>query len=72
MTDKQKIRLVVDEDVAIVAKLDAIAADEGIARSDVLRRAIRRLVFSSPTVPTFGNNPEVDLPTTPADIAATN
>lgn len=63
MTDKQKIRIVVDEDAAIVARLDAMAEAEGIARSDILRRAIRRLVFSLPQVPTFGNNPEVDQPT---------
>lgn len=58
MTDKPKIRIVVDEDAEIVARLDAIAAAESISRSDVLRRAIRKLVFSSPTVPTFGNCPD--------------
>lgn len=58
MTDKPKIRIVVDEDAEIVRQLDAIAADESISRADVLRRAIRRLVFSSSKVPTFGNNPE--------------
>lgn len=63
MTDKQKIRIVVDEDAAIVARLDAMAEAEGIARSDMLRRAIRRLLFSLPQVPTFGNNSEVDQPT---------
>jgi predicted transcriptional regulator len=55
MTDKTKIRIVVDEDAAIVERLDAIAAAESISRADVLRRAIRRLVFSMPTVPTFEN-----------------
>lgn len=58
MTEKTKIRIVVDEDTAIVARLDAIAENEGIARADVLRRAIRRLVFSPPNVPTFENIPE--------------
>lgn len=58
MTEKPKIRIVVDEDAAVVALLDAIAEAESISRADVLRRAIRRLVFSSPTVPTFGNCPE--------------
>ncbi len=69
MTDKPKIRIVVDEDAAIVAKLDAIAEAESISRSDVLRRAIRRLVFSVPTSPTFtfGVSPEVQ---TAAEIAA--
>lgn len=62
MTDKPKIRLVVDELPEIVARLDAIAEAEGIARADVLRRAIRRLIFSSPEVPTFGNSPEQTEP----------
>jgi hypothetical protein len=56
MTDKPKIRIVVDEDAPIVERLDAIADAEGLSRSDILRRAIRRLLFSS-TVPTFGNTP---------------
>lgn len=58
MTDKPKVRIVVDEDAALVAQLDAIAEAEGIARSDVLRRAIRRLLFSLPNVPTFGTTPD--------------
>ena len=62
MTDKSKIRLVVDEDAAIVARLDAIAEAEGIARSDVLRRAIRRLLFSLPNVPANENIPATYLP----------
>lgn len=57
MTEKTKIRIVVDEDAEIVGKLDAMAEVEGITRSDMMRRAIRRLVFSSPAVPTFGNVP---------------
>lgn len=57
MTDKAKTRIVVDEDTAIVARLDAIAESEGIARADVLRRAIRRLVLSTPNVPTTGDIP---------------
>lgn len=66
MTEKPKIRIVVDEDAAIVAKLDIIAEAEGLSRSDMLRRAIRRLLFSS-NVPTFGSIPE-EQPA--ADIAA--
>lgn len=58
MTNEQKIRVVVDEDVAVIERLDAMAKAEGVARSDMLRRAIRKLVFSSPAVPTFGNIPE--------------
>ena len=57
MTDKSKIRIVVDEDAPIVERLDALAEAEGLSRSDMLRRAIRRLIFT-PNVPTFGNNPE--------------
>lgn len=67
MTDKSKIRIVVDEDESIVKQLDAIAEAEGIARSDVLRRAIRRLLFSMPNVLTD----EKFSKTTPStDIAA--
>lgn len=55
MSDKQKTRLVVDEDTAIVARIDAIAEAEGVARSDILRRAIRKFLLSAPTVPTFEN-----------------
>lgn len=55
-----KIRIVVDEDASIVARLDALAETEGLSRSDMLRRAIRRLLFSLPTVPDFGNNPKDD------------
>jgi len=59
MTDKAKIRLVVDEDEQIVQKIDAMAEAEGLSRSDILRRAIRRLLFLS-TVPTSGNDPKED------------
>lgn len=48
MSDKTKIRIVVDEDADIVARLDAIAEREAISRSDMLRRAIRRMLFSLP------------------------
>lgn len=53
-----KIRIVVDEDASIVARLDALAETEGLSRSDMLRRAIRRLLFSLPTVPEIGNDPK--------------
>lgn len=55
MISKGKIRLVVDEDEAIVSRLDQIAEAEGLARADVLRRAIRRLLFSMPCVLTDEN-----------------
>jgi len=64
MTDNPKIRIVVDEDATIVARIDAIAKSESISRSDVLRRAIRRLVFSMPQTSTFGVSPEVNNPDT--------
>lgn len=68
MSEKSRIRIVVDEDPAIIARLDAIAERESLSRSDVVRRAIRRLVFSLPTGSTDGIIPEVE--TEPADIAA--
>lgn len=55
-----KIRIVVDEDASIVARLDALAETEGLSRSDMLRRAIRRLLFSLPAVPEIGINPKED------------
>lgn len=58
MTEKAKIRIVVDEDAEIVARLDALAEAEGLSRSDMLRRAIRRLLFSLPSIPISGNIPE--------------
>jgi metal-responsive CopG/Arc/MetJ family transcriptional regulator len=56
MTDKAKVRIVVDEDATIVARLDAIAERESISRADVLRRAIRLLIFTTRGVPIFGNS----------------
>lgn len=67
MISKGKIRIVVDEDQAIVAQIDAIAEAEGLARADVLRRAIRRLIFSMPAVLT-SDNVSHEKPT--ADVAA--
>lgn len=62
MTDKTKIRIVVDEDVDIVTRLDALAEIESISRSDMLRRAIRRLLLSMPSVPIIGNISPVETP----------
>lgn len=62
MLAKDKHRIIVDEDKEIVAQIDAIAHHEGITRSDVLRRAIRNLVFSLPNVPINGNNSYIGTP----------
>lgn len=43
----ERIRLVVDEDAEIVERLDILARQEGLSRSDMLRRAIRRLIAAS-------------------------
>lgn len=56
--DEEKVKLSVDEDFRIVARLDAIAEAEGTSRAALVRRAIRQLVFSSPALPAFGNIPE--------------
>lgn len=61
-----KIRIVVDEDPDIVARIDAIAKFESISRSDVLRRAIRQLLFSLPSVPTVEKFPIGQPADTPA------
>jgi predicted transcriptional regulator len=57
----EKIRLVVDEDADIVERLDILARQEGLSRSDMLRRAIRRLIATSP-IPSYAIEP-----CTPAD-----
>ena len=49
MTDR--IRLVVDEESEIVEQLDVLARQEGLSRSDMLRRAIRRLIAANPVPP---------------------
>lgn len=51
MANKTRIRVVVDEDPTIIQQLDTIAEREGITRSDVLRRAIRGMLFSLPKFP---------------------
>lgn len=58
MSETKKIRIVVDEEPEIVARLDALGNAEGLSRSDMLRRAIRRLVFSVPSVPVVENIPQ--------------
>lgn len=63
MTEKD-MKVTFDEDRRVIALLDAMAEAEGTARSALIRRAVRQLVFSSPTIPTFGKSPE------PADAAA--
>lgn len=70
MTDKTKVRIVVDEDVDIVMRLDALANVESISRADMLRRAIRRLLISMPSVPIIGNIPPAESPDQPSDRAA--
>jgi metal-responsive CopG/Arc/MetJ family transcriptional regulator len=62
-----KVRITVDEDPAIVARLDALADEEGLSRNDIVRRAIRRLLFSLSNGSTDGSNPQTDRP---VDIAA--
>lgn len=52
-----KIRITVDEDPAIVARMDALAGEEGLSRNDIMRRAIRRLLFSLPTSSIDGSDP---------------
>ena len=39
---KNKVRIVVDEDAEIVARIDAIAAREGTSRAAIIRRWIRQ------------------------------
>lgn len=55
-----KIRITVDEDPAIVEQIDALAEAEGLSRNDIMRRALRRLLFSLSISSTNGNNPSVE------------
>lgn len=64
-----KIRITVDEDPAIVARMDALADAEGLSRNDIMRRAIRRLLFSLSNGSVDGSNPPKDQPE-PADVSA--
>jgi hypothetical protein len=57
-----KIRITVDEDPAIVARMDALADAEGLSRNDIMRRAIRRLLFSLTSGSIDGSNPSIEQP----------
>lgn len=58
MEDTRKITISIQEDPQMLARIDQMAEEEGTSRSAIIRRAIRRLVFSTSAVPTFGNSPE--------------
>jgi predicted transcriptional regulator len=54
-----KVTIRVDEDEAIVAMIDRVAATEGTTRTTIVRRAIRRLLgISLPALPECGNTPQ--------------
>lgn len=55
-----KIRITVDEDPVIVQRLDALADAEGLSRNDILRRAIRRLLFSLSATSTDETTPSME------------
>jgi metal-responsive CopG/Arc/MetJ family transcriptional regulator len=61
-----KIRITVDEDPKIVEALDALAEAEGLSRNDIMRRALRRLLFSLSIGSDSGSEPTKQ----PADITA--
>lgn len=52
MIDKTQVKVSFDEDAEIMRRIDAIAESEGTSRSAIIRRAIRRLLFSMPSIPT--------------------
>ena len=58
-----KIRITVDEDPKIVEQIDALASAEGLSRNDIMRRALRRLLFSLPKSSMDGNSSSLE----PAD-----
>lgn len=57
-----KVRITVDEDPAIVARMDALADAEGLSRNDIMRRAIRRLLFSLTSGSIDGSNLSKEQP----------
>lgn len=57
-----KVRITVDEDPAIVARIDALADAEGLSRNDIMRRAIRRLLFSLTSGSIDGSNLSKEQP----------
>lgn len=58
MADKPKIMCSFREDEAIVEYLKAKADQEGTTFNALVRRAIRKQYFSSPTVPTSETCPK--------------
>lgn len=65
-----KIRITVDEDPSIVEKIDALAEAEGLSRNDIMRRALRRLLFSLSNNSTDGINSSVENTKTAAESVA--
>jgi hypothetical protein len=57
------------DDADVIARIDAIAAAEGVPQSEIVRRAIRHFLFSLPTTPTFGDFPKDGRETTADDDA---
>ena len=55
MESPRKVTFSIVEDAHIIALLDQMAEEEGTSRGAIVRRAIRRLLLSLPTAPTFAN-----------------
>lgn len=64
-----KVRITVDEEPAIVAQMDALANAEGLSRNDIMRRAIRNMLFSLPAGSIQRTNPHTEQ-SQPADVSA--
>lgn len=58
MTEKVQTKVSFDEDIDIMRRVDEIAESEGTSRAAIIRRAIRRMLLSLPTVPTSGYIPQ--------------
>jgi len=52
MSEKIRTKVSFDEDVDVMDRIDAIAELEGTSRTAIIRRALRRLLLSLPTIPT--------------------
>jgi hypothetical protein len=59
---KERNLITFEEDPAIIERLDAMAQAEGTKRSALIRRALRILLFSTPSFPTFEKSPKVEEP----------
>ena len=58
MSDDQRIRIILVEDLDVIDKLDKMAKREGTTRTALIRRALRQMLFLLPSNSTYGIEPQ--------------